>query len=338
MLSHWFYPEVGGIETNSEILAAAFCNYNSEVHLVTWTKQEGSRSFPFVIIRNPSIKRLLQEHRWADVVFENNPTLKLSWPNFFIRKPLVIALNTWVIRLNGRIGLRDKLKKLWFARAKSVIAVSNAVRKTEWENAVIIENAYNNHLFKLQPDSKRTIKFVFLGRLVSDKGAELAIQAIYRLAEENLIATDETQLTIIGDGPERANLLTLIQQLKLDQAVHLTGVLQGQALVDYLNLHEYILVPSTWEEPFGNVVLEGMACGCLPITSGGGGLPEAVGKAGFTFKRKDLADFVRILKIVLQNPIEVQARRENIEKHLANHTSDRVAEKYFRQLKKVVNF
>ena len=118
ILSHRFYPDIGGIETNTEILASGFCNLGADVHLITWTKSADDKKFPFKVIRNPGIRPLLNEHRWADVILENNPSLRLSWPNLFIHKPLVIALNTWVTRLSGEKGIRDKLKQLWFKRAK----------------------------------------------------------------------------------------------------------------------------------------------------------------------------------------------------------------------------
>src|SRR5690242_8076698 len=106
ILTHRFYPEVGGIETNSQILATAFTELGADVHVLTWTKHNDKNNFPFKVIRDPSLGRIVKEHTWADVVFENNPCLRLSWVNLFIKKPLVIALNTWVNRIKGNKGIR----------------------------------------------------------------------------------------------------------------------------------------------------------------------------------------------------------------------------------------
>jgi glycosyltransferase involved in cell wall biosynthesis len=307
------------------------------VHLITWTKHKGSEHFPFTVIRNPGIRELLREHRWADVVFENNPSLKLSWPNIFIRRPLVIALNTWIIRLSGNKGIRDKLKNLWFHRANEVIAVSDAIRKKEWKAAVVIENAYNNHLFKKLPGIQQTINFVFLGRLVSDKGADQAVRAISALIQEKLLDKKTVQLTIIGDGPEKQNLQQLLKDSGLENTVQLTGVLRGAELVNCLNHHRFILVPSSWEEPYGNVVLEAMACGCIPIASNGGGLPEAVGHAGLLFKRNDFDDMIRVIKDALQNPSKTELLLGNAEKHLAQHSLELVSKKYLEVLQQAVH-
>ena len=69
ILSHRFYPDVGGIETNSEILALAFHEFGADVRVVTWTKNNDDKEFPYPVIRNPGLKALFAEHRRADVVF-----------------------------------------------------------------------------------------------------------------------------------------------------------------------------------------------------------------------------------------------------------------------------
>lgn len=335
ILSHRFYPEVGGIETNSEILAAAFQNAGAEVHLLTWTVNSNEDKFIFRVIRNPGIFTILKEHRWADVVFENNPCLRLSWVNLVIRRPLVIALNTWVNRVGGNKNVRDKLKNLWFGRADAVIAVSEALRRKEWEQAIVIENPYNSHLFRKKPDFGKKIPFIFLGRLVSDKGADMAIKAVEELVKKNLLDKNLLQLTITGDGPELKKLIAMRKKYGLCGTIHFTGVLKGDDLVDCLNRHRFILVPSVWEEPYGNVVLEGMACGCIPVASNGGGIPEAVGNAGIVFKRRDLGEMVKVLEEVLLNNRLIENIQYNAEAHLQKHSLELVAAQYFQILKKV---
>lgn len=337
VLTHRFYPDVGGIETNSEILAGAFSNYGADVHVLTWTEYQGKENFPFTVVRNPDLKTLMKEHRWADVVFENNPSLRLSWVNFFIRRPLVIAVNTWLNRIKGGKGWRDKLKNLWFRRADYVIAVSDAIRKKEWPKAVVIENPYNDALFKKINDCENRKPFIFLGRLVSDKGADQALKAISILREKKIIDPDRLHLTITGDGPELKNLILLREKLGLFGAVHFTGILKGKELVECLNEHQFILVPSIWEEPYGNVVLEGMACGCIPIASNGGGMPEAVGNAGFIFKRNNLDDMVAVMETALKDPGKLKQLHNNAIEHLKEHRSDLVSKKYFELIQAAAN-
>jgi glycosyltransferase involved in cell wall biosynthesis len=181
ILSHKFFPDIGGIESNSEVLAYAFTELGHEVKVITWSQGGKEKYFPFAIIRNPTLKILLSCHKWASVVFENNPSLKLSWPSLLINRPLVIALNTWVTRIDGNIAFLDKIKLSWLRRAQGVIAVSNAVREKCFKGATVINNPYRSSSFKTINSIVRNLDFVFLGRLVSDKGANLAIEAVNTL-------------------------------------------------------------------------------------------------------------------------------------------------------------
>ncbi len=345
-LSHNFYPFIGGIEANSDILSRAFHDAGHNVRVLTWTKYSGENIFPFPIIRNPSLIQLFKEHKWADVVFENNPCLRLAWPNIFFRHIYVIALNTWVSRIvdgvddHGKIGIQDRLKYLWFKKAAKVIAVSDAVRKHSFPPAIVVGNPYQSEVFKIIPGIIKDEGFVFLGRLVSNKGADEAIKAIKKLVmqdqKEKFLAFRPT-LTIIGDGPEKLKLEQLANDLEVTEYINFTGALRGNQIAICLNKHRFILVPSLWEEPFGNVVLEGMACGCLPIVSDGGGLPEAIGNAGLSFKRGDTDAMVSCIKEVLRNPELEQKLREAAKNHLVKHYPDIVSQRYLDVIEKAVN-
>ncbi|HEX8461754.1 MAG TPA: glycosyltransferase family 4 protein [Segetibacter sp.] len=338
-LSHSFYPAVGGIETFSEFLANAFHNAGYEVHLTTWTKEKGKKEFPFKIIRSPRLFQLLQEHLWADLVFENNPTVRLGWPALLLARPSIITLHTWIARINGTRGWQDKFKFHWLKRAKKVLAVSEALRKHSWPSATVIPNAYREDIFTIVSSIPKTRDFVFLGRLVSDKGAALAIEALSIIINEKTTEVENKNLTltIIGDGPERLNLETLASELRIRKHIEFKGSVTGEELVFELNKHKYLLVPSTWEEPFGIVALEGMGCGCIPIVSDGGGLPEAIGNAGVVFERGNVAEFVSVTKQLLENLSLQQKLKNEAPAHLLAHHSKIIAGKYLQVLDNVLS-
>jgi glycosyltransferase involved in cell wall biosynthesis len=330
LLSHQFFPDIGGIEINSEILSRSFSEMNHEIHLITWTKYDRADTFPFKVIRNPSLKALFTEHSWADVIFENNPCLRLAWPNLFFRKPSIVALNTWVSRVDGRIGVQDKLKLLWLKRADQVIAVSNSIRDACFNQAIVIGNPYQAENFKILKGITRNKDFVFLGRLVSDKGADLAIMALDQLIRNSEVINPSPpySLTIIGDGPELGNLHELTKKLGVAESVTFKGSVTGAELTRCLNEHKFLLVPSMWKEPFGNVALEGLACGCIPIVSDGGGLPDAVGMAGLVFERGNVDSLVFTMKKILKSS-NLQFRLQfNAKTHLKNHLPYVVSQKY----------
>ena len=331
-LSHRFYPDIGGIEVNSDILARAFQKAGHSVRLITWSPDDGKKDFPFPIRRNPGVLQLCREHSWADIVYENNICLRLAWPSLLFRKPSVVALRSVVSRPNGGMGWQDKLKQMWLNRARSVIAVSDFIRREFWPAATVIGNPYRANFFKLDRQSTRKRHFVFLGRLVSDKGADFAIRAIHQLSMDNYgdSVSEEAgcTLTIIGDGPYKTQLEKLAYNLGIRDRVRFAGILTGTALVSCLNDHRYILVPSLCEEAFGNVALEGMACGCIPIVSDAGGLPDAVGKAGLVFPKGDLIAFVSVIRHLLKDETLKARLLAAAPGHLADHQPDRVASRY----------
>lgn len=332
LITHFFYPNIGGIEINSELLASEFDKAGEEIRVITWTKEKGDKTFPYLIVRNPSVIELFRHHQWADVILENNPSLRLSWPSIIFKKKHVIALCTWIHRIDGSLSWQDKLKFLWLKRASVVIAVSDEVRKLTWAPAIAIGNPYRNLLFRTLPDTARQFEFVFLGRLVSDKGADIAVNAFSKLIKAQA-ELKSFFLTIIGDGPDRELLEQTIASLNLVKNVRLVGMLTGEALVNCLNQHRFMLIPSRWKEPFGNVALEGMACGCVPIVADGGGLPAAIGDAGLVFKRGD-EDSLASCMIQILNDADLEDKLRGLAKrHLQTYEPTIVANSYLRVIR-----
>lgn len=339
-LTNSFYPDIGGIEAISELLASAFYNAGHEVHLITWSQDNTGRKFPFTIIRVFNYTHLFKEHNWADLIFENNPCLKLSWPGVFFKKPSFVGLHTWISGTDGKIRWQDRLKLRWLRRASKVIACSDAIRERCWPSAIIIGNTYNTKLFKANPHIKKTKDFVFLGRLVSDKGADMAIKAFHDfLSLENQYKSTSSALTftIIGQGPERERLQVLVNQLALQNNVFFTESLTGTALADCLNQHEFIVIPSIREEPFGIVTLEGIACGCIPIASDGGGLPDAVGNAGVTFKRGDTKALLDCISELYRNTNKRNNLRMAAADHLKNYYPEYIVKQYLEVLENTIS-
>jgi len=326
ILSHRFSPFVGGIEVNSELLADEFNKLGHEVRVMTWTATGKDIVFPYVVIRKPGLFQMFKQMLWADLVLENNPCIRLAWPVLLMTKKIHgIVLCTWVRRSDGSLSWLDRFKIWWIAKADRVIAVSESVRKQACLHATVIGNPYRDKLFRnmlIQRDKD----FVFVGRLVSDKGVDMAVRMLKELL--NINSGRDLSLTIIGEGPEKEKLINLVTELGLNRHVYFAGTLRGDELVKCINRHKYFVVPSRWEEPFGNVALEGMACGCIPIVSDGGGLPDAVGAAGLIFERNNLDDLVLKAGSLLQDSALYERLHREVLEHLNKYKADVVAKRY----------
>jgi glycosyltransferase involved in cell wall biosynthesis len=325
--SHFFHPSVGGIEEVSRILASEFIRAGHEVQVITETVESDDTSFPFIVHRHPGPLVLLRLVKWCDVFFHNNISLRTAWPLLFKRRPWVVAHHTWLARVDGAIGWRDRLKQRVVSCAKN-IAVSNAVREQIAAPAVVIGNPYRDDLFRCDPGIVRDRELVFLGRLVYDKGADLLFQSLAHLRERGLTP----RLTIVGKGPEEPALRDLSRQHHLDAQIDFAGQQTGADLIALLNRHRLLVVPSRWKEPFGLVALEGMACGCIPLVANCGGLPDAIDGAGVTFRHQDVEDAACSIEKLLAPDADLQPYREAAAKHLANHTAAAVAARYLQVL------
>ena len=323
--SNRFHPDIGGIESISDILAHSFVSAGHSLRLVTQTPgdpHEDLRLFPFPVFRRPSSLELLASYRWSDAVFQNNLELRQIWPLLQCRRPLLIALHTWNRSTTGQRALLHRFKRLVLHAANHVVAVSDAIRADSFPSATVIGNPYRSQLFRLMPDIAKDKWIVFLGRLVSDKGIDLLLQAFAQLRPPGW------RLTIIGDGPERCPLERLANELGIRASVEFSGALQGQPLVRELNRHELMVIPSRWREPFGLVALEGLACGCVVLASDGGGLPDAVGSAGLLFRRGDLADLTRRLRELTDNGDLRAHLRHQAPAHLVRFEEANVCSQY----------
>jgi glycosyltransferase involved in cell wall biosynthesis len=329
--SHFFYPSVGGIEEVSRILAQEFVRAGHEVKVVTQTSENDATAFPFAVHRRPGPLELLRLVEWCDVFLHSNISLQTAWPLLLRRRPWVVAHHTWIARVDGRTGWRDRLKRAVLRRARN-IAVSDALRAKIAAPAVVIGNPYRDTLFRCDPAAVRDRELVFLGRLVDDKGVDLLLHALTRVRERG----SKPRLTIIGRGPEEPALRQLSHQLGLDAQVEFAGQVAGPELVALLNRHRVLVVPSRWKEPFGLVVLEGMACGCVPLVADCGGLPDAIGEAGAKFRHQDADDAAHWIEKLLAPDADLNRYRAAAPAHLAKHTAEAVAARYLEVLEEAV--
>jgi glycosyltransferase involved in cell wall biosynthesis len=83
--------------------------------------------------------------------------------------------------------------------------------------------------------------------------------------------------------------------------VRWTGHVARAALPAVLGRADINVVPSRWDEPFGMVTLEGMACGLATVATRTGGTPEVCDEAALLFERDDASTLAAHLRALLEN-------------------------------------
>jgi glycogen(starch) synthase len=321
--AHAFLPHLGGIETSTDALARGFLRLGHEVRVATLTANPAADDFPFAVYRRPGPVTLLRLVCWSQAVLHNHISLRAAWPMLLCRRPWVVAHQTALRRADGTLGLGNRLKRALLTFARSV-AISDAIAADLPDVAAIIANPYADHIFRDLKGPARPYDLAFLGRLVSDKGCGLLLEAMARLGAQGL----RPRLLVIGQGPEAAALHAQARALGLAQRVEFAGALSGEPLARRLNEARVLVVPSLWNEPFGIVALEGIACGLAVVGSGGGGLPEAIGPCGLTFPNGDAAGLAARLAELLAKPGRIEELLAAAPAHLARHNPEAAARAY----------
>lgn len=119
---------------------------------------------------------------------------------------------------------------------------------------------------------------VCVSRLDAEKGGETLLRALPRFAPG-------THLAFVGEGPRLADWKDLVARLGIADRVHFLGLRNDvERLLAAANV---VVVPSEYEEAFGQVVVEGMASGRPVVVTRSGAMPDLVGEAGIVVPKRD---------------------------------------------------
>lgn len=166
------------------------------------------------------------------------------------------------------------------------------------------------------------LRLVSVARLVPKKGLEFAIRAAAQLSAQ-------VRYTIVGDGPERARLENLIQQLGAKN-VELSGWKTQAAVADLLHHSHVLLAPSITtedgeEEGIPVALMEAMASGLPVISTRHSGIPELVQdrRSGFLVEEKAVRQLAECMHRLLAYPelLDKMGRtgRNIVERDFNNH-------------------
>jgi glycogen(starch) synthase len=112
---------------------------------------------------------------------------------------------------------------------------------------------------------------LLVGRLVYEKGFQLALDALPRVIER----VGDVRFLVAGSGTHEAELKAQAERLGLSEQGTFLGWIGDDVLHSMYRIADLCVVPSIYE-PFGLVALEAMASGCPCIVADTGGLREVV--------------------------------------------------------------
>lgn len=146
----------------------------------------------------------------------------------------------------------------------------------------------------------------------------------FAAARARLHETDQTlakrlRLCIVGDGPQRSELVKLSENLGIDRVTDFVGSVPHESIPSRLNrLDIYVAMSRLDSESFGVAILEASACGLPVVVSKVGGLPEVVenGKTGVVIAKDDPQALAEVLELLCRDPQQCARLGENGTRHV----------------------
>lgn len=183
------------------------------------------------------------------------------------------------------------------------LAVSYPLSKSLFKhfgiNFEVIENVFDFELFKYDEkvEKYRDFTFISVGSLIKRKGMDRLIEQFSNAFESK----SNKKLLIIGEGPERRNLESLIAQYDLSDSVKILGSKTRQEISLIIKkCHSFILLSK--QESFGVVYIEALACGLPVIATICGGPEDFINKTnGYLVDQSKIYEVPKILISLFKN-------------------------------------
>jgi glycogen synthase len=173
-----------------------------------------------------------------------------------------------------------------------------------------------------QPHEKLVL---FVGRLVYEKGFQLALDAMPSVLE----GVEDVRFLVAGSGTHEAELRAQAERLGLSDHGSFLGWIGDDVLHSLYRIADLCVVPSIYE-PFGLVALEAMASGCPCIVADTGGLREVVPvgeRVGLRFNGGDAEHLgVMIERLLVDGPLRERLVTEASE-HVLRFDWDDIAQR-----------
>jgi glycosyltransferase involved in cell wall biosynthesis len=159
-----------------------------------------------------------------------------------------------------------------------------------------------------------------VGRITAWKGQHVFIEAAAAVRKKFPQARFQIiGSAMFGEDAYEAKLRAMVEEHGLKDCVEFTGFRADvQDLIGKLTI---LVHASTTGEPFGQVVIEGMAAGKPVVATRGGGIPEIVvdGETGLLVKMSDAGEMAAALGQLLSNPARAAAMGEAGRRRLISH-------------------
>ena len=255
----------------------------------------------------------LKKQSYDCIILENRPgyAYKLSRR---IKSKLVLHLH------NDLLNEESKLHHEILNSLHKVLTVSDYIKSRvctikETDKVSTVHNGIDIQRFSPQTAmninrqnlglSENDFVLLYSGRINKDKGVSELIDAMLKLKDYPDIKLLILGSNFFGDASNDDSFTSRLKQKAetINDCICFTGFIPYSILPQYLWISNVAVVPSVWEEPFGNTVVESMAAGLPLITTRSGGIPEICeGVATIVERENIIENLVTAILDLYQHP------------------------------------
>jgi len=187
--------------------------------------------------------------------------------------------------------------------------------------------------FGLDPED---FVILFVGWLLPRKGIDFLLLALRELLHDGDLRGHRVRLLMVGSGPGRDRVESLVARLGVGEACRFAGALPYDRMPEAFRIADAFVLPSIatpeWQEQFGMSLIEALSCGVPVVSTHSGAIPEVAEDAAVLCQPNDFVSLFEALKDLFLRP----ERREELSRLGRKRAVDRFClELYAAELAKV---
>jgi len=314
----------GGTERIAQEMIKRFTNMGYKVTLFGAGKYKGSANFIQIF------KKTISERKIDTTYIESSRPLRLESAyaarvmkeiikregefgiifnharGGYLFLPLSLFIKTPIVSILHLPIFEEMAEVLASYKKPNVVTISNNQRK-RFPNINYLATIYNGiNLKEFKFCQKPKNYFLYMGALGEHKNPKDAILAAKKA---------EVKLILAGGKKREPYFSKEIKPLIDGKQIKYVGEVSSKERTNLVKYAKSFLFPIKWQEPFGIVMIEAMACGVPVIAYPNGAVPEVVkdGETGFIVK--NVREMTEAIKKI--GEIDRQKCRERVEKYFS---------------------
>jgi glycosyltransferase involved in cell wall biosynthesis len=226
------------------------------------------------------------------------------WENYYPIRPNIERFQSYILR--GLVQHSD-----------IIIGVSKRVKEIVEKKITtvpisVVYNGVNPQFFhSIDERISNDSTILCVGNLTKIKGQKYLIEAFAKFLNKNKLSR-QVKLSIVGEGPEKENLIQLVKELKIEDKVVFHGNISYEDVAKMMQRSLAFVLPSYFEA-LGCVYLEAMLSGVVTVACDNSGIAEIIenNRTGFLVKPQDSDEIVNVLEKIFFEPDQTKLIAES---------------------------